>query len=66
MKEFKILLWTAVSLGRAWAMIGCMLQSARAFRSGDLSSGLYLATLALLLFPAWGWQLMGHGRDEKP
>jgi hypothetical protein len=60
-QAFGGLLWLNIMVARAVAMIWFLLLATQANNWGGI---LYNLAIAFLLFPAWGWTLMGHGKDD--
>ena len=60
--SLKLLLYAAIVVGRLTAMIWFLI---RAGQANNWDGILYNLIVSFLLFPAWGWHLVGHDRDLK-
>ena len=58
----KLLLYAAIVVGRLIAMIWFLI---RAGQADDWDGIIRDLLIAFLLFPAWGWHLMGYGKEER-
>jgi len=56
------MLWGGIMVARAVAMVWFLIL---AMQANNWDGILYNLIVSFLLFPAWGWHLVGHGRDLK-
>jgi len=60
--SLKHMLWGGIMVARAVAMVWFLIL---AMQANNWDGILYNLIVSFLLFPAWGWHLVGHGRDLK-